>query len=167
MLMAVSGCGLPLLWWRLPWAYYWQVNVPITVTLIIADWLVSRRLDRIVRCETPRSTEMQPRRGHPVVSPCKLPIELVRQPPRRIKDLKPGESAHVIFAALVVDEARNCYIHPSEELCAQCSFETIGIKRTETGVEATLNPSVRYRTRDILGSNLIPVTAIHLAVDAR
>jgi hypothetical protein len=79
------------------------------------------------------------------MEPTKLPPQFVKGTPRRLEDLKAGESAWVDFLEMAVDPEYRCYIDPRAKLRSAGYGWGIRATRTEEGFEVFVPGGFRFQ----------------------
>ena len=91
--------------------------------------------------------------------PAKLADALLAPLPRRVIDLQTGESIYVIYAALQVDEERNCYIESNAEDVGPRDW-AIKVERREDGYHIQALAGQKYVAKKLSTGGLLPVASI-------
>lgn len=90
-----------------------------------------------------------------------LPTSLARTPPRRVRDLKEGESSYVVFTAMHVYASGHCYIDLNEDLRGSEGVNKIAIRRDAEGYHVTVPSDIKYERRDWSAMNShVPVASV-------
>jgi hypothetical protein len=79
-----------------------------------------------------------------MTEPAKLSPQFIRKPETRLEDLKPGESAWVLFTEMVVDSEDRCYID-SEAVVRENDLGALRATRTEVGFEVLIPARCTWR----------------------
>ena len=90
----------------------------------------------------------------------KLPPELRDQNPRKVSELRPGESGHVIFTDLLVTKDGDCFLRAPAELRRK-SISTIEVRCDDAGYHVVVPSDIKYTPGAIqwIGAKL-PVASI-------
>ena len=62
-----------------------------------------------------------------------LPVQMIEPERQRLRDLRRGESAYVLFTALKADDRGHCFLDTSEWIRNDQSFETLQVRRDKNG----------------------------------
>jgi hypothetical protein len=76
--------------------------------------------------------------------PAKLNPQFIKEPEVPLEDLKPGESAWVLFTEMVVDSEYRCYIDP-EATTRENDLGALRATRTEAGFEVVIPAKCTWR----------------------
>jgi len=79
-----------------------------------------------------------------MTEPAKLDPQFIREPEVHLGDLKPGESAWVLWPDMAVDSEYRCYIDP-KALVRENDLGTIRATRTEAGFEVLIPAKCVWR----------------------
>ena len=74
-----------------------------------------------------------------------IPVEMITPERRRIRDLRPGESAYTVFTALKANSRGQCFLQGDDWLERDDGFERIRVSRDEKGYHV-LVPRRIYRS---------------------
>jgi hypothetical protein len=79
-----------------------------------------------------------------MTEPAKLSPEFIRKPEVHLEDLKPGESAWVLFTEMAVDSKYRCYINP-QAIVRENDLGALRATRTKAGFEVLIPAKCAWR----------------------
>lgn len=76
----------------------------------------------------------------------KLPPELLAPVPRRLIELEEGETGHIVFTAMQVDQDGECFLDPETPLREKTGFNKIEVRHDNEGFHVVVSdPDIKYK----------------------
>jgi hypothetical protein len=72
-----------------------------------------------------------------------IPVEMITPERRRIRDLRPGETAYTVFTALKANSRGQCFLQGNDWVERVDSFEKIQVSRDEKGFHVLVPADVQ------------------------